>query len=171
MSGKRPHFELLVSAGSVRRSSPGLHANTLYASYQVYQLTTYTKSLFRGLMQLKSDQWRTSRSFSTRTREKVLWLLCLVLKSMAMLSHKEIPAFSKTNCYSFKPVSAGLLLLSISASPRDTFLCRLSLLSVQTQQSQKPNFLIRQSLPTFHLQPAPVLTVQLLTSNPISTAA
>lgn len=101
-------------------------------------------------MTLKSDQWRKKNEIfvmedkKKNLNQKVFLLLCLLLKSVAMLLHEEIPAFSNTHCYSLKPASAGLLFLSISASPRDAFLCRLSLFSVQTQRSQKPNFFIRQ---------------------------
>lgn len=93
----------------------------------------------------------------------VLWLLCSVLISVVMLSHKEIPAFSKMHCYSFKPVSAGLLFLSISFSPRDAFLCRLSLFSVQTHRSQKPKFL-HPSVPANLPQRAPLSAASSLQS-------
>lgn len=99
---------------------------------------------------------------------KVLWLLCPVLISVAMLSHKEIPAFLKMHCYSFKPVSAGLLFLSISFSPLMPFFAASVFFPCRRSEARNQNFFIRQSPTTF---PSALLLAPLLPSNPISTAA
>lgn len=161
----------------MRSSSSGLHANTRHAyGHQLIKTLFMSKwCSFRVMMILKSDQWRRNYKIflmdkKKKLNQKVFLLFCLALKSVAMLLHKEIPAFSNMHCYSFKPASAGLLFLSISSSPRDAFLCRLSLffLCRRSEARSQISSSVSRRQPSI---PGPLLLAPVLPSNPISTAA